>query len=930
MNHRPPVHRHHHHPPKHPGVVPASATGLPSARNKENAAINLPSCCRSPALSSAPSVRLSHLKSLLKSIADVASTSSARREEILQDTDGVLRGSLQAALAQRCPSLLRLCALLLARLSVDAVPAAQLTAPPFSTAAEAALSATPRERAPGGETLAVRGGWRLSARALRNVAAFAEKNAEALARESDVVRLLVRRLQAAVEGKPGEEAVECAAALANFARWGLTFQAYIRKHSGLPALSEAAQQSDDLACKFHACRALAEFSLDHKWLVLLVAEGCIAIMLRIIEVSKDEEILSEATRFLGNIATSRIGREAINSANGVEKMVQRVLTTCTRAETEKAALLSIDLLRTTSNLCVGSKEAAQALINRGGVMAFIEAYGDDDKNGPQQIKTEAFRGLLIVAQGGHGFRASVLREIGIKIRQDTCQGRCTAHLYDLGRRIKVEASAERKDDFPQTIAGLGARSKEYLFQAGPLATRVAQIPNSVPDLQSPSAGAFRQSGRLLSVQRPVPHRERLERDRRERPPRMPTPSQLMPEQRAMEIQRRPRTERMAQTSHSDGAPKRLVQSARGSPGGGRGVHGTSSEPNHLDEIPRCKVIDATTNRRPGDNNWVLAVWSAVCNAVTRPPNAATTTRDVSLIDAGNNNDDAGNYNDDGEDVYEIGVPLGRGGFATVYLAKNMRNGELVAVKRFHPLSTVTPDAQKKAELAARRAIKEQRIWDGLYHKNVVSYRGCFFGENGELNLVAEYIPGWSLADHLSQITRFPEHMVACITQQIVDGLDYLHKCGVTHRDVKPANILVNPDGIIKITDFGVSSAVDVPTMTGNTLVGTPWYIAPEMIEGRPYGKSVDIWSLGCTVLELATGRRPYHNLRPHVALFRMTQDRMPPIPKQLSAVLRDFLKTCWVWNPAERPTPAHLRRHPFLASVVRPEVTNLKNMTRDT
>lgn len=856
---------------------------------------------------------------------DASSTTPARRDQLLLDPDGKLRGSLHAALGHRCPSLLRQCALLLARLSVDARPAAHLVAPPFTNIAEAALAAAPRIRAPGGELLAIRDAWRLSARALRNVAAFAERNAEALARESDVVRLLVSRLRDAVERKPGEEAVECAAALANFARWGLSFQAYIRKHNGLPALSEAAQQSDDLACKFHACRALAEFSLDHKWLMLLVAEGCIAIMLRIIEVSKDEEILSEATRFLGNIATSRIGREAINSASGIDKMVERVLTTCSRVETEKAALLSIDLLRTTSNLCVGSKDAAQALINRGGVMAFIESYGDDESNGPQQIKTEAFRGLLIVAQGGHGFRASVLREIGIKIRQDTCQGRCTAHLYDLGRRIKVEASAERKDDFPQTIAGLGAMSKAYLFQAGPLATKTAQIPNSVPDMQSPAAGAFRQSGRLLSVQRPVPHRVRLERDRRERPPPMPAPSQLVTDPHAVGVQRRPRTAR-APTAHSDPTQKRLVQSARGSPGQGRNFHGIASEPTNLDEIPRCKIIDGTAGRKQdGDGNWVLAVWSAVCNAVTRPPNAMT-SREVSPNDVGNGS--TNNY--EGEDVYEIGVPLGRGGFATVYLAKNMRNGELVAVKRFHPLNSVTPDAKKKAELAARRAIKEQRIWDGLYHKNVVSYRGCFFGENGELNLVAEYIPGWSLADHLSQITRFPEHMVACITQQIVDGLDYLHKCGVTHRDVKPANILVNPDGVIKITDFGVSSAVDVPTMTGNTLVGTPWYIAPEMIEGRPYGKSVDIWSLGCTVLELATGRRPYHNMRPHVALFRMTQDRMPPIPKKLSPVLRDFLKTCWVWDPAERPTPAHLRRHPFLASVVRPQITNLKNMARET
>lgn len=900
---------------------------LHSSRNKENTSTNT------------PPPRHDRLRSLLKSIAEVAASDPARRDDLLADTDKVLSGAFQAALENPTPSLLRLCALILSRLSMDAPAAPLLSSTPFLTAAQAALAAAPLQGA-GPDTLAVRDGWRLAAKALRHVAAFSDEHAKKLARDSDVVKLLVARLHAAVITiPPRAEGVECAAALANFARHGLQFQAYIRKHGGLPALTEAAQQIEDLACKFHACRALAEFSLEQKWLMLLVSEGCVAIMLTIIEESKDKEILSEATRFLGNVATSKIGRQAINTANGIEKMVARILTiVSTTQQSEKTVLLTIDLLRTTSNLCVNSKEAALTLINLGGVMAFIEAYGDDDENkAPEQVKAEAFRGLLIIAQGGHGCRASVLREIGIKVRQDASQGRCTAHLYDLSRRIKVEASAERKDDFPETIAGLGAMSKEYLFQAGPLATHTSQSPNSVPDMESPSANAFRQSGRLLSVQRPIPHRVRLERDRRERPPRVPVSSHHVVDQFALDTQQR----------LSSGTPGRdVVRSPQSvsprnrpplhpqGPSGGSGdkivLHKSNSEPGDIENIPTCKVIERNVSngqKNHGDGNWVLAVWSAVCNAVTRPPNANALIH-KNRRDAAVNSGEPGEDDDDGEDVFEMGVPLGRGGFATVYLAKNVRTGELVAVKRFHPVSMISPGARKKAEVTARRAVKEQRIWDGLSHKNIVSYRGCFFGENGELNLVAEYIPGWSLADHLSQITKFPEHMVACITQQIVDGLDYLHKCGVTHRDVKPANILVNPEGVIKITDFGVSSAVDVPTMTGNTVVGTPWYIAPEMIEGRPYGKSVDIWSLGCTVLELATGKRPYHNMRPHVAMFRMTQDRMPPIPKKLSPVLRDFLKTCWVWNPIERPTPANLRRHPFLATVVRPELRNL-NLTRD-
>lgn len=877
----------------------------------------------------------SQLRPQLKSLAEQSSCAT-RRRSLIANADKHLAIPFTSAVARPTPSHLRLCALILSRLSMDHDACALIITAPYLPSLHAALAAAPLQSS-GTETLAVRDGWRLAAKALRHVAAFSEPHATVLARESDVVKLLVQRLHAGVAGaKVRAESVECAAALANFARHGLQFQAYINKHAGVPALCEAAQQGGDLACKFHACRALAEFSLEMKWLMLLVNEGGVTIMLGVVEESRDEEILSEATRFLGNLATGKLGRESVNSEGGIEKVVGRIISAVSSISgskwQEKHVLLIIDLLRTASNLCVHSKEAAECLINLGGIMAFIEVYGGKEDKIPDQIRREAFRGLMIIAQGGHGCRASVLREVGIKIRHDSAQGRCTAHLYDLGRRIKVEASSERNDDFPETIAGLGKLSKEYLFKAGPLVHGKSQAPNSVPDMKSSGVENFRQSGRILSVSRPLKHKERLERQRTEREYRVESPvsspSKDPAKNNGVDIRRRPRPLTPANKPNVSASKPPIGSRHQRTPSAGnvgaRQIHGDANNYGH---IPTCKVVEQDRrDRKNSEGNWMLAVWSMVCNAVTRPPSNGF--RRSGGGDMASEEDPLSEEDDNGEDVFEMGLVLGRGGFATVYLAKNLRTGELVAVKRFHPQNTATPEAKKKAALQARRAIKEQRIWDGLRHKNIVSYRGAFFGVNGELNLVAEYIPGWSLADHLSQITKFPEHMVACITQQIVEGLDYLHKAGVTHRDVKPANILVNPDGVIKITDFGVSSSIDVPTMTGNTMVGTPWYIAPEMIEGRPYGKSVDIWSLGCTVLELATGHRPYHNMRAHAAMFRMTQDRMPPIPRKLSPVLKDFLKTCWVWNPVERPLPSHLRRHPFLANIGKPEVRDLPKMQR--
>lgn len=941
------------------------------------------------------------LRAALKAVATHAAV-DGRRARVLREGGANLVDALVAAGESGDPALLRLGALVFARLSAEADAAALLAAGDglYLGVLDSVLAFDVARTRDAAEVARVREGRRLAARGVRNLAAFGEENAVAVARSSGVVGKLVALVAEGVDGGTSGETVEASAALANLSRYGWKFQAYVRKHDGMAVLARAARCDADPAVMFHAMRALAEFSLEQRWQAQLVSDGVVNVALRIISRTRDEEIVSEATRCVGNVAASRTGRSAILSAGGVETVARRVvmLAAPERGGGGGAAAaaagggsasgggdgkLAADLLRAMANLCVGSKEASQRVINSGGVMALISACDQDVPHGAsadlqhatEAVKTEAFRGLLIVAQAGPSFRATVLREIGVRTRNESAFGRCTAHLYDLARRVKVEASTERKDDVPQTIAGLGEASKDYLFKAGPLATGGPRhgdrersshggrrssgggggvggsSPHSLPGMESPSTAAFRQSGRVLSVQRPQHHRARLEKERQMRCRGQGcsecTCSAVTAATGAGVVAEGSYTEdgRMA-SSNSSSRHKSASSRTRASSSCSHCNCGGAAAPSELSgvttsvegpDIPRCRVVDVAASgtvagtpmakfnnhhtsgggsggagagggaHSPGKdsenedrNNWAMQVWSYVCKPLARPPPKELPAQDGDLE----------------EDVFELGTPLGRGGFATVFLAKNLRTEELVAVKRFHPVASALPDAKKKAELAARRALKEQRIWDGLTHRNVVAYKGCFFGEEGELNLVAEYVPGWSLADHLSQITKFPEHLVARITKQIVDGLDYLHREGVTHRDIKPANILVDPAGIVKLTDFGVSSALDVPTMTGNTLVGTPWYIAPEMIEGRPYGKSVDIWSLGCTVMELATGKRPYHQLRAHEVMFRIAQDRKaPPIPSSVSPQLRDFLLTCFIFSAEKRPLTSHLRRHPFLAKI---------------
>ena len=436
--------------------------------------------------------------------------------------------ALAAAVHLRAPHLLRLAASAVSRLSAEPDSASAVANPRYLLVLEAAL-ACDAASLPRHQRNAIQDAWRVSARAVRNLAAFAEANALVVARETAIVKLIVKRVLSGVH-TPSDEAacayvLECVAALANLIRHGAQYQGYVHKHHGLNAIANVAEIMEDPHCVFHACRALAEFSLNPKWLMALVDEKCIPTCLEIIDSAEDPEIAAEATRCIGNMAATKVGREAVIRENGVERVARRVTLlgvsvqgTLVRDYTfgPKDHHLAVDLFRAMSNLCVGSKEASRRLIECGGVMPLISAC-DETTTGSKAVKTEAFRGLLIVAQAGPSFRATVLREIGIRIRHDTILGRSTAHLYDLGRRIKVEASTEHKDDIPQTIAGLGSASKNFLLGSEPFAKRDrSNVANSVPGLQSPANVGFRQSGRVLSVQRHIPHRARLEMERKQR------------------------------------------------------------------------------------------------------------------------------------------------------------------------------------------------------------------------------------------------------------------------------------------------------------------------------------------------------------------------------------------------------------------------------
>ncbi|KAG5719270.1 Cytokinesis protein sepH [Termitomyces sp. T112] len=254
--------------------------------------------------------------------------------------------------------------------------------------------------------------------------------------------------------------------------------------------------------------------------------------------------------------------------------------------------------------------------------------------------------------------------------------------------------------------------------------------------------------------------------------------------------------------------------------------------------------------------------------------------------------------------YQLGDSLGKGAFGQVYRALNWATGETVAVKEIQ-LSNIP-----KAELG--EIMSEIDLLKNLNHPNIVKYKG-FVKTREYLYIILEFCENGSLHAILKRFGKFPENLVAVYISQVLEGLVYLHDQGVIHRDIKGANILTNKDGTVKLADFGVASN----TTTGvrdDAVVGSPYWMAPEVIEQSGATTASDIWSVGCVVIELLEGHPPYHTLDPMPALFRIVQDDCPPIPEGASPIVKDFLYHCFQKDCNLRISAKKLLKHPWMVS----------------
>ncbi|WPK24492.1 hypothetical protein PUMCH_001766 [Australozyma saopauloensis] len=261
-----------------------------------------------------------------------------------------------------------------------------------------------------------------------------------------------------------------------------------------------------------------------------------------------------------------------------------------------------------------------------------------------------------------------------------------------------------------------------------------------------------------------------------------------------------------------------------------------------------------------------------------------------------------------------GELIGRGSYGSVYLALNVTTGEMLAVKQ------VSLHALALSSEGIDALIKEVQTMKDLDHLNIVQYLG-FEQKEQTYSLFLEYVAGGSISSCLKSYGKFDEQLVRFITRQVLLGLKYLHQNGILHRDLKADNLLLELDGTCKISDFGISKkSHDIYSNNAElSMQGTIFWMAPEVIHSmveekkQGYSAKVDIWSLGCVVLEMFAGQRPWSNEAVISAIYKIGKTKLaPPIPDDISADAKDFLDKCFTINSEDRPTATQLLQHNFM------------------
>ncbi|KAL6272642.1 hypothetical protein ACE6H2_023334 [Prunus campanulata] len=265
--------------------------------------------------------------------------------------------------------------------------------------------------------------------------------------------------------------------------------------------------------------------------------------------------------------------------------------------------------------------------------------------------------------------------------------------------------------------------------------------------------------------------------------------------------------------------------------------------------------------------------------------------------------------------------LGRGSYGTVWRVMDP-DGRFFAAKEV-----------SLSDRGAKQLEQEIAILSKFQHKNIVRYYGTD-KDKSKLYIFLELVTQGSIYKLYSTLNCSEESLsdsaVSKYTRQILQGLKYLHDHNVIHRDIKCANILVDANGSVKLADFGLAKITE--GNSNHSSLGSPYWMAPEVVRttDQGYGIAADIWSLGCTVLEMLTGKFPYDQQERNSALFNIFHGKLPEIPDSLPKLPRDFIQKCLQVNPRDRPTAIELLNHPFVQEASVQQVNDARSRRRQT